>query len=95
MDAIPLKSKEAKYVASKLGNKFISIFFCRCDLGSNFEYKIFQEVYKLLGIDKTRTTVRRPQSSRELIDLSRTWSHHTFDKQDNWEEYIPLLMPVY
>ena len=48
IDAIPLKSQEAKYVASKLVNRFISIFGVplqlHTDLGSNFESKVFQEV---------------------------------------------------
>ena len=46
--AIPLKSQDAKYVASKLVNRFISIFGVplqlHTDLGSNFESKVFQEV---------------------------------------------------
>ena len=66
IDAIPLKTQDAKYVASKLVNKFISIFGVplqlHTDLRSNFESKVFQEVCSLLGIYKTRTTVRRPQS---------------------------------
>ena len=64
VDAIPMKTQEASYVATKLVNRFISIFGVpmqlHTDLGSNFESKVFKEVCKLLGIDKTRTTVRRP-----------------------------------
>ena len=66
IDAIPLKSQEAKYVATKLVKSFISIYGVllqlHTDLGPNFESKVFQEVCNLLGIDKTRTKVRRPQS---------------------------------
>ena len=81
VDAIPLESQEAKYVTSKLVNRFISIFGVplqlHTDLGSNFESKVFQELCKLLGINKTRTTVRRPQSdgmaerAKRLIALYR------------------------
>ena len=66
IDAIPLKSHDAKYVATKLVNRFISIYGVplqlHTDFGSNFESKVFQEVCKLLDNDKTQTTVRRPQS---------------------------------
>ena len=45
VDAIPLKTQEAKYVASKLVNRFISIFGVplqlHTDFGSNFESKVF------------------------------------------------------
>ena len=61
MDAIPLKTQEATHVASELVDRFISVFGVplqlHTDLGSNFESKVFQEVCKLLGIEKTRTSV--------------------------------------
>ena len=76
VDAIPLKTQEAKHVASKLVNRFISKFGVplqlHTDLGSNFEFKVFQEVCKLLGIDKTRTTVRRPQSDGMVERANRS-----------------------
>ena len=103
VDAIPLKSQEAKYVASKLVNRFISIFGVplqlHTDLGSNFESKVFQEVCKLLGIDKTRTTVRRPQSDgmveRANRSIQKIISSYISDSQDDWDEHIPLLMLAY
>ena len=52
-----LKTQEAKHIASKLVNRFISIFGVPLqlytDLGSTFESKVFRDVCKLLGIDKT------------------------------------------
>ena len=76
VNAIPLKTQEAKYVASKLVNRFISILGVplplHTDLGSNFESNIFQEVCKLLGINKTRTTVRRPQSDGMVERANRS-----------------------
>ena len=69
------------------------------DLGSNFESKVFQEVCKLLGIDKTRTTVRRPQSDgmveRANRSIQNMISSYISDKQYDWYEYIPLYMLVY
>ena len=103
VDAIPLKTQEAKYVASKLVNRFISILGVplqlHTDLGSNFESKVFQEVCKLLGINKTRTTVRRPQSDGMVERANRSIQNmiasYISDSQDDWDEHIPLLMMAY
>ena len=69
------------------------------DLGSNFESKVFKEVCKLLGIDKTRTTVRRPQSDgmveRANRSIQNMMSSYISDKQDDWDEHLPLLMLAY
>ena len=57
---IPLESIDAKTVASKLIEKFISVFgvpaTLHSDQGSNFQSSVFQEVCKLLGIEKTWST---------------------------------------
>ena len=103
VDAIPLKTQEAKYVASKLVNRFISILGVplqlHTDLGSNFESKVFQEVCKLLGINKTRTTVRRPQSDGMVERANRSIQNmiasYISDSQNDWDEHIPLLMMAY
>ena len=91
IDAIPLKTQEAKYVASKLVNRFISIFGVplqlHTDLGSNFESKVYQEMCKSMGIDKTRTTVRRPQShgmvKRANRSIQNMISSYISDTQDD------------
>ena len=66
LDAIPITSIDAKTVASKLIERFISVFgvptFLHNDQGSNFESLVFKEVCNILGIQKTRTTPGRPQS---------------------------------
>ena len=103
VDAIPLKTQEAKYVASKLVNRFISILGVPLqlytDLGSTFESKVVQEVCKLLGINKTRTTVRRPQSDGMVERANRSIQNmiasYISDSQDDWDEHIPLLKMAY
>ena len=63
---IPLENTDAQTVATKLFERFISVFgvpaTLHSDQGSNFESNVFQEVCKLLGVEKTRTTPGRPQS---------------------------------
>ena len=103
VDAIPLKTQEARYVDSKLVNKFISIFGVplqlHTHLGRNFESKVFQEVCQLLGIDKTRTSIRRPQSDGMVERANRSIQNmiasYISDKQNDWDEHIPLLMMAY
>ena len=84
-------------------NRFISILGVplqlHTDLGSNFESKVFQEICKLLGIDKNRTTVRRPQSDGMVESANRSIknmiSSYISDKQDDWDEHISLLILAY
>ena len=68
-------------------------------MGSNFESKVFQEVCKLLGTDKTRSTVPRPQSDGMVERANRSIrnmiSSYISDKQDDWNEQIPLHMLAY
>ena len=103
MDSIPLKTQEARCVTSKLVNKFISIFGVslqlHTDLGRNLESEVFQEVCQLLGIDKTRTSIRRPQSDGMVERANRSIQNmivsYISDKQNDWDEHIPLLMMAY
>ena len=103
LDAIPINSIDAKTVATKLIERFISIFGCpislHSDQGSNFESLVFQEVCNLLGIKKTRTTPGRPQSDGMIERACRTvqamLSAYVAQNQQDWDTYIPLLMMAY
>ena len=103
VDAILLKTQEATHVAEELVNRFISIFGeplqVHSDRGINFQSKVFQEVCSLLGIEKTRTTARRPQNDGMVEHANRTIQNmiasYVSDKQDDWDEHIPLLMLAY
>ena len=103
VDDIPLKTQEATHVAEEPVNRFISIFGVplqlHSDRGTNFQSKVFQEVCSLLGIEKTRTTARRPQSDGMVEHVNRTIQNmnasYVSDKQDDWDEHIPLLMLAY
>ena len=79
VDAIPLKSQEATHIAERLVNRFISIFGVplqlHTNMATNFESKVLQEVCKILGIDKTRTTARRPQIDGMVEQANRTFQN--------------------
>ena len=103
LEAIPLKNQETTTVAGALVNQFISVhgvpLQIHADRGSNSEANVFQEVCKLLGIDKTRTTVRRPQSDGMVERANRTIQNmiasYVSDNQPDWDEHIPLLLLAY
>lgn len=103
LEAIPLKNQEATTVAEALVNQFISVhgvpLQIHADRGSNFEAKVFQEMCQLLGIDKTRTTIRRPQSDGMVERANRTIQNmiasYISSKQNDWDEHIPLLLLAY
>ena len=98
-----MRNQEATHIAEKLVNRVISIFGVplqlHTDRATNFESKAFQEVCKLLGIDTTLTTPRRPQSDGMVERANRTIQNmiasYISDKQDDWDEHIPLLMLAY
>ncbi|CAC5392819.1 unnamed protein product [Mytilus coruscus] len=101
--AIPLKSQEAEVVAQTLVNSFISIFGVpsqiHTDQGADFESQLFQELCKLIDIDKTRTTVMRPQSNgmaeRFIRTLENMLSSFVSNHQKDWDKFVPILMMAY
>lgn len=103
LEAIPLRNQEATTVASKLVERIISVFgvplSIHSDQGSNFESEVFQELCKLLGITKTRTTPLRPQSDGMVERANRTIENmltaFVSENQNDWDEYIYLLMLAY
>ena len=103
LDAIPINSIDAKTVATKLIERFISVFgvpvTLHSDQGSNFESILFKEVCSILGIEKTRTTPGRPQSDgmveRACRSVQAMLSAYVSQNQKDWADYIPLLMMAY
>ena len=94
---------DAKTVASKLIDKFISVLGVPSELhsdqGSNFESCVFREVCELLGIHKTRTTPGRPKSDGIVERTCRSnqamMSSYVSQNQKDWDVYLPLLVLAY
>ena len=89
-------------VAEVLVNQFFTRFGIPMEMHSdrrNFESETFQEVCRLLGINKTRTTPYHPQSDGMVERFNKTIedglamfvnSHHT-----DWDLHISLLLMAY
>ena len=102
-EAFALPDQQAVTVAEVLVNQFFTRFGIpmemHSDQGRNFESETFQEVCRLLGINKTRTTPYHPQSDGMVERFNKTIedglamfvnSHHT-----DWDLHISLLLMAY
>ena len=69
------------------------------DQGRQFESKLLQEMCKMLGIDKTRTTPYHPQSDglveRFNYTLVTIMSAHVASNQKDWDDQLPYVMMAY
>lgn len=101
--AIPIVNQEAQTVARAFIENFVTIFGVpmqlHTDQGANFEARVFQELCKVLDIDKTRTTVMRPQSDgmaeRYMRTVVNMLASFVSEHQRDWDQYIPLVMMAY
>ena len=102
-EAYAISNQEATTVANCLINQWISRFGVPLELhsdqGRNFESKVFQEVCKVLGIRKTRTTPLHPQSDGMVERFNRTLLEHlkkmVDEHQRDWDKYIQLFLMAY
>ena len=76
--------------------RFGCLYSIHSDQGSNFESKIFKLLMQSLQIEKTRTTVFRPQSNAVIERTNRTLQSRLAkcvnDEHDNWSAQLPYVM---
>ena len=97
-----MKNQEAETVAEVLGTQFISRYGApreiHTDQGRQFESVLFQELCKVLGVTKTRTTSFHPQSDgqaeRNIKTLIKMLAINADQKQD-WDAYLPFISMAY
>ena len=105
MEAYAIEDQQAETVAEKLVCEFVCRFGAPAELhsdqGRNFESLVFQEMCRLLGISKTRTTPYHPCSdgmveryNRTIVDaVSLMIQPH--ERQRDWDEYLPYVGLAY
>ena len=102
-EAYPIPNQEAATVANKVVEEFFFRFSpperLHSDQGQNFESAIVTEVFKLLGVEKSRTTPYHPQSdglveqfNRTLLDMLATAVR---DRPFECEQYLRRLCLAY
>ena len=101
--SVPTKDQTAKTVAKILVKEWFNKLGIpsriHSDRGKSFENKVIQELAKLYGITKSRTTPYHPEGNsqverynRTLHDLLRTLEK---DKKLKWPDYIQELTSIY
>jgi transposase InsO family protein len=102
-EAYPMPDERAETVAKLLVDHFFTRFGIpaqlHSDQGRQFESALFQEMCKLLGIRKTRTTPLHPQSDGQTERANRTvlelLAKMAVDNPAAWDEKLPLVMAAY
>jgi len=102
-EAFALPNEEAHTCMTALYNGFFSRFGLptqlHSDQGRNFESKLVQELVKLTGIRRTRTTPFHPRSDGQTERMNRTilamLRATAYDHPEDWPEKLPVIMSAY
>lgn len=103
VEAYALPNQEAVTVAEVLVKECICRFGVprelHSDQGRNFESALFQNICKILGINKTRTTALHPQSDGMVERMNRTINRHlskvVSNHQRDWDRHLHLFLMAY
>ena len=99
VEAYAIPDQTAETVATKIFEEFVCRFGVPLELhsdqGRNFEARVFQELCKMLGINKTRTTPYNPKSDGMIERFNRTLVNiislmiEPIKNQRDWDKYLP------
>jgi hypothetical protein len=103
IECFTMPNMEAKTVATLLVEEVIVRFgtpyMIHTDQGVQFESNLFQEMCRLLQIQKTRTTPYHPQSDGMVERNNRTiltmLSAFVNEHQNDWDEHLPYISMAY
>ena len=100
--AIPTRNQKAKTTAQALYSFFLHYGFplkLHSDNGKNFTSRTIQELCKLAGIEKTRTTVYHAMGNGMCERFNQTLLGMlgclTAEQKVNWKKYVPSLVHAY
>ena len=99
----PTKDQQARTVAEILVNRVFSRFglaiVIHSDQGRNFENHIMQEVCRLMGTHKSRTTAYHPQCDGLVERQNRTiqgvLTSFVSDHPHDWDNWVSLAVFAY
>ena len=101
-EAFPLRSKEAEPIAcvmvEQLFTRFGPPLSILSDLGREVDGKIMNEVCKLSGIEKLRTTAYKPstnQVERFHKTMNSILAKTVAENQRDWDARLPFAMAAY
>ncbi|KAJ7989377.1 hypothetical protein DPEC_G00303900 [Dallia pectoralis] len=102
-EAYAIPDQEAETVAEALIGGIVSRFgvpqSIHTDQGRNFESRVFSELCRRLGVEKTRTTPLYPQSDGLVERFHRTMAQQlaivTSKHQKDWDTHLPFILMAY
>ena len=102
-EAFPVPNLQAETVARGLTENVVSRFGIprelHTDQGRTFEAEVFQEVLRILGVHKTRTTPLHPQSDGLVERFNRTLktmlAKVTDEHQHDWDDHLAWALLAY
>jgi transposase InsO family protein len=102
-EAVPMANQEATTVAKALVETIVVRYGAPLqiltDQGRNFEGHVFQEMCRLLEVDKVRTSSYRPQSNGMIERYHRTLNSMlgkvVSENQRDWDEHLPYVTAAY
>ena len=101
--AVPTRNQKASTTAKVLVQewflKFGPVEKIHSDQGRNFQSKLVKELYKLYGIESSRTTPYYPKGNAQCERFNRSL-HHLLctmspEKKKKWPEHLPMVVAYY
>ena len=100
-EAIPMKAVDAEHVAEELVTMFSGVGVpseILTDQGTNFMSKQLSELYRLLHVQRIRTSPYHPQTDGLVERFNGTLKsmlHKTAVKGKDWDKLLPYLLSAY
>jgi len=103
IELVPMRNQEAATVAKILFERVICVHGCPIqilsDQGANFESNLFQELCRLMAIDKIRTTAYKPSTNGNIERFHGTMhsmlAKLVSDNQRDWDQKLPAVAFAY
>lgn len=103
VEILPMRNQEASTVAKLLVDRVICVHGCPkqilTDQGPNFESQLFQELCRLLAVDKIRTTPYKPSTNGNIERFHSTMhsliAKWVSEKQRDWDDKLPAVAFAY
>ena len=96
IEAIPLIDITAKSIAYAFLSGWISRFgvplYVITDRGTQFESELFQEISKLVGFHRLRTTSYHPQTNGKIERQHRTIKSAIMARKQDWMTSLPIVL---
>ena len=103
VELFPMRNQEASTVAKILVDRVFCTHGCPVqilsDMGPNFESTLFQELCKIMGVDKIRTSPYRPSTNGNIERFHATMhsmlAKLVAENQRNWDHKLPMVAFAY